>query len=91
MTSHAKSSPLPLTANLQLLVFTTECQLAIAARRNDFACEAIQRRCEEQKVEALQARLYFKVGNCDQSSTAGTPSTTPYSIVEAYKVDVVHR
>jgi hypothetical protein len=29
MTSHAKSSPLPLAANLQLFVFTSECQLAI--------------------------------------------------------------
>jgi len=39
----------------------------------------------------LANQFYFKVGNYDQSSTAGTPSTTPYSIVEAYKVDVVHR
>src|SRR6478672_11460171 len=56
MTSHAKSSRLSLAANLQLVVFTTECQLAITARRDDFACEVIQRRCEGQKVEALQAR-----------------------------------
>lgn len=39
----------------------------------------------------LDNKFYFKVGNYDQSSSAGTPSTTPYSIVEAYKVDVVHQ
>jgi len=39
----------------------------------------------------LDNKFYFKFGNYDQSSSAGTPSTTPYSIVEAYKVDVVHR
>jgi hypothetical protein len=39
----------------------------------------------------LDNKFYFKFGNYDQSSSAGTPSTTPYSIVEAYKVDVVHQ
>jgi hypothetical protein len=39
----------------------------------------------------LDNEFYFKVGNYDQSSSAGTPSTTPYSIVEAYQVDVVHQ
>jgi len=34
--------------------------------------------------------FYFKVGNYDQSTSAGSPNTTPYSIVEVYKVDVVH-
>jgi hypothetical protein len=34
--------------------------------------------------------FYFKVGNYDQSTSRGTPDTTPYSIVEVYKVDVVH-
>lgn len=34
--------------------------------------------------------FYFKVGNYDQSTSRGTPNTTPYSIVEVYKVDVVH-
>ncbi len=39
----------------------------------------------------LGNKFYFKFGNYDQSSSAGTPSKTPYSIVEAYKVDVVHQ
>jgi hypothetical protein len=39
----------------------------------------------------LDNEFYFKVGNYDQSTSAGTPSTTPYSIVEAYEVDVVHQ
>jgi Alginate lyase len=39
----------------------------------------------------LSNKFYFKVGNYDQSTSAGTPSKTPYSIVEAYKVDVVHQ
>lgn len=38
----------------------------------------------------LSKKFYFKVGNYDQSTSAGTPDTTPYSVVEAYKVDVVH-
>jgi hypothetical protein len=39
----------------------------------------------------LDNKFYFKVGNYDQSTSAGTPGTTPYSIAEAYKVDVVHQ
>jgi len=39
----------------------------------------------------LSNKFYFKFGNYDQSTSAGTPSKTPYSIVEAYKVDVVHQ
>ena len=35
-------------------------------------------------------RFYFKVGDYDQTASAGPISTTPYSIVEAYGVDVVH-
>jgi hypothetical protein len=34
--------------------------------------------------------FYFKVGNYDQSTSRGTPDTTPYSIVEAYTVNVLH-
>jgi hypothetical protein len=33
--------------------------------------------------------FYFKVGNYDQSTSGGTPTTTPHSIVEVYKVDLV--
>jgi Alginate lyase len=39
----------------------------------------------------LANTFYFKFGNYDQSTSAGTPTTTPHSIVEAYKVDVVHQ
>jgi hypothetical protein len=35
-------------------------------------------------------KFYFKVGNYDQTSSAGTPNTTPYTVVEAYTVDVEH-
>jgi hypothetical protein len=38
----------------------------------------------------LSKKFYFKVGNYDQSTSAGTPSPTPHSIVEVYKVDLVH-
>ena len=34
--------------------------------------------------------FYFKVGNYDQSTSRGTPTTEVYSIVEAYRVDVAH-
>ena len=37
------------------------------------------------------ANFYFKLGNYDQNSSAGTPSTTPYTIVEVSRVDVVHQ
>ena len=35
-------------------------------------------------------KFYFKVGNYDQTSSAGTATTTPYTQVEAYTIDVVH-
>ena len=35
--------------------------------------------------------FYFKVGNYDQSSTDGTPTTTPYTEVEVYSIAVVHK
>ncbi|MEO7035950.1 MAG: polysaccharide lyase family 7 protein [Polyangiaceae bacterium] len=35
-------------------------------------------------------RFYFKVGNYDQTADPGTPSTTPYTQLEEYKIDVVH-
>lgn len=38
----------------------------------------------------LDNSFYFKFGNYDQSTSAGTPTTTPHSIVEVYKVDLVH-
>lgn len=38
----------------------------------------------------LDNNFYFKFGNYDQSTSAGTPSTTPHSIVEVYKVELVH-
>lgn len=39
----------------------------------------------------LTSKFYFKVGNYDQGSTAGTPGTTAHSIVETYSVVVVHQ
>jgi hypothetical protein len=38
----------------------------------------------------LANKFYFKLGNYDQSTSAGTPTTIPHSIVEVYKVDLVH-
>jgi hypothetical protein len=38
----------------------------------------------------LANKFYFKFGNYDQSTSAGTPTTTPHSIVEVYKVDLSH-
>lgn len=38
----------------------------------------------------LTKKFYFKFGNYDQNTSEGPASTTPHSIVEAYKVDVVH-
>ncbi len=40
---------------------------------------------------ALAKKFYFKFGNYDQTATAGAVSTTPYTVVEAYSVDVVHQ
>jgi len=39
----------------------------------------------------LGKNFYFKVGNYDQKSIAGTPSATPFTIVEVSGVDVTHR
>lgn len=39
----------------------------------------------------LTKKFYFKFGNYDQNTSEGPASTTPHSIVEAYKVDVVHQ
>jgi hypothetical protein len=38
----------------------------------------------------LAKSFYFKVGDYDQTAAAGAISTTPYTIVEAYSVAVVH-
>jgi len=35
-------------------------------------------------------KFYFKAGNYDQSSSSGTASTTPYSIVEYYALSISH-
>jgi hypothetical protein len=35
--------------------------------------------------------FYFKAGNYDQTTSAGTPGTTAHSIVEAYSIAVVHQ
>jgi hypothetical protein len=39
----------------------------------------------------LDNQFYFKFGNYDQSTSRGTPTTAVYSVVEAYKVDLVHQ
>lgn len=39
----------------------------------------------------LTKKFYFKAGNYDQNTSSGPASTTPHSIVEIYKVDVVHQ
>ncbi|MCZ8510951.1 polysaccharide lyase family 7 protein [Paenibacillus filicis] len=36
-------------------------------------------------------KFYFKCGNYDQTATSGTVTTTPYTIVELYSVNVVHQ
>ena len=38
----------------------------------------------------LAKQFYFKYGNYDQTTSAGSISETPYSVVEVYSVDVVH-
>lgn len=40
---------------------------------------------------ALAKQFYFKFGNYDQTAAAGAISTTPYTVVESYSVEVVHR
>jgi hypothetical protein len=42
-------------------------------------------------ADMLTKKFYFKFGNYDQNTSEGPASTTPHSIVEAYKVDVVHQ
>ena len=39
----------------------------------------------------LAKKFYFKFGNYDQTTSAGTAGTTPYTVVEAYDVSVVHQ
>lgn len=41
-------------------------------------------------TDTLAKSFYFKFGNYDQSAMAGAISTTPYTVVEAYSVAVVH-
>jgi len=36
-------------------------------------------------------KFYFKVGAYDQTSSAGPVGTTPYTVVEDYSVDIVHK
>jgi hypothetical protein len=38
----------------------------------------------------LAKNFYFKCGNYDQTTTAGDVTTTPYTIVEIYSLNVVH-
>jgi hypothetical protein len=38
----------------------------------------------------LKKDFYFKYGNYDQTTTAGLPTTIPYTGVENYSVSVVH-
>jgi hypothetical protein len=38
----------------------------------------------------LSKEFYFKCGNYDQSTSAGAVTTTPYTIVENYSINVVH-
>jgi len=42
-------------------------------------------------ADMLTKKFYFKFGDYDQNTSAGPVSTAPHSIVEAYKVDVVHQ
>jgi hypothetical protein len=39
----------------------------------------------------LGKRFYFKVGNYEQRSVRGTPTTTPFTVVQVYKAEVVHK
>jgi hypothetical protein len=38
----------------------------------------------------LDNKFYFKCGNYDQTTIAGAVTTTPYTIVENYSINVVH-
>ncbi|HEY4106133.1 MAG TPA: polysaccharide lyase family 7 protein [Polyangiaceae bacterium] len=42
-------------------------------------------------ASALSKKFYFKVGNYDQTASAGAISTDPYTVVEVYSVSVVHQ
>jgi hypothetical protein len=39
----------------------------------------------------LAKKFYFKFGNYDQHATGGSVSKTPFTVVEAYSVEVVHK
>ena len=39
----------------------------------------------------LANEFYFKCGNYDQTSISGAVTTTPYTIVENYSINVVHK
>jgi hypothetical protein len=38
----------------------------------------------------LSKEFYFKCGNYDQTTSSGAVTTTPYTIVENYSINVVH-
>jgi hypothetical protein len=38
----------------------------------------------------LSKKFYFKCGNYDQTTSSGAVTTTPYTIVENYSINVVH-
>jgi Alginate lyase len=38
----------------------------------------------------LTKEFYFKCGNYDQTTSSGAVTTTPYTVVENYSIDVVH-
>jgi hypothetical protein len=40
--------------------------------------------------KSFNKRFYFKCGNYDQTTIAGAVTTTPYTIVEIYSINVVH-
>jgi hypothetical protein len=39
----------------------------------------------------LSKKFYFKCGNYDQTAISGPVTTTPYTIVENYSINVVHK
>jgi len=42
-------------------------------------------------ADTRASQFYFKVGNYDQDTSAGSASTTAHSIVENYTIEVVHK
>jgi hypothetical protein len=66
-------------------------QLGLSAGKLSVSINGKQVYTRTPSAGILDNKFYFKVGNYDQSSKAGTPSKTPYSIVEVYKVDLVHQ